>query len=229
MSFTWKPIYKELAKNILEYEDRQSELLQLLRDLESEDLPVVITDKDAPNKTIQLMEIDPLTFFAAFNRSLTDENRIAILKHCRKVFGLAAEVPEDFVGLPLVNNQNTWYFGYHYVRDLEDIPTLWQLARFAVDAPDSSEMGLFFDKALGIHGIKMGKLTSGLFWLNPEVFLPAESNSRNYFEGSFGIELPEANWESYCRYRNAVREKAGTDFAALSDTAYVYAGDSLRV
>ena len=100
MSFTWKPIYKELAKNILEYEGRQSELLQLLRDLESEDLPVVITDKDAPNKTIQLMEIDPLTFFAAFNRSLTDENRIAILKHCRKVFGLAAEVPEDFVGLP---------------------------------------------------------------------------------------------------------------------------------
>ena len=70
MSFTWIPIYEEIARRILEFENRQDELLKLLRELRTEGLKVIqLNDRDADGKVIPLAEIDPFTFFASFNRT----------------------------------------------------------------------------------------------------------------------------------------------------------------
>jgi 5-methylcytosine-specific restriction protein B len=66
MSFTWIPIYSEIARRVLDYENRQGDLLTLLGELAHEGLKVIsLVDKDASGNPIPLAEIDPFTFFAS--------------------------------------------------------------------------------------------------------------------------------------------------------------------
>ena len=80
MSFTWIPLYSEIARKVLEFENRQSELLDLLGQLKADGLKVIaLTDRDASKKEIPLEGIDPFTFFASFNRTSSVSGRQAIL------------------------------------------------------------------------------------------------------------------------------------------------------
>ncbi len=133
MSFTWIPIYEEIAGKILEFEDRQAELLTLLRELRNEGLKVIhLNDRDAEGKVIPLAEIDPLTFFSSFNRTSSVSGQQAILQRIKMAWNLAAPVPQDFDGIPLANAQNSWAFAYAADREPIDVPILWRVAREAV-------------------------------------------------------------------------------------------------
>jgi hypothetical protein len=58
MSFTWIPLYSEIAHKLLEFQERQSELLGLLRQLLAAGLKVIsLTDQDAMGNKIPLEEI----------------------------------------------------------------------------------------------------------------------------------------------------------------------------
>src|SRR5580704_6689229 len=82
--FTWIAIYTELAKKILGYRTRQTELLDMIKDLKRQGQKVIaIDDGDAP-----LQEIDPFTFFANFNRALTRDKRCQILAYFQSKFDL---------------------------------------------------------------------------------------------------------------------------------------------
>jgi 5-methylcytosine-specific restriction enzyme B len=90
-------------------------------------------DKNRDDERVLLTEIDPFTFFSAFNRQIRDENRIAILAQVKKHFGLQSPLPSDFDGIPVVNNQSSWFFAYQKNgRKPTDIPHLWRLFRLAL-------------------------------------------------------------------------------------------------
>lgn len=81
MSFTWIPFYRELAIKILPFQDRQNELIEMLKELQAKLLPVVsLDDKDAKGNTIPVSEIDPFTFFANFNRGIREDNKRQIIE-----------------------------------------------------------------------------------------------------------------------------------------------------
>ena len=62
MNFGWIPLYSEIARRVLEFENRQSELLGLVGRLKKDGLKVIaLTDRDADGKEIPLAEIDPFT------------------------------------------------------------------------------------------------------------------------------------------------------------------------
>ena len=46
----------------------------------------------------------------------------AILSEIKQKFGLTSPLPEDFDGIPVVNNQRSWFFSYQYRRQKDDIP-----------------------------------------------------------------------------------------------------------
>lgn len=70
--FTWIPFYEETAQKLLAWEGRQTELVTLLNALDSRGLPVTkVQDKDDSGESFLLEEIDPFTFFGAFNRPVT--------------------------------------------------------------------------------------------------------------------------------------------------------------
>ena len=167
---TWQPFFHDLAHKLLEYEDRQPELVQLLRDAGVS----VQNDEGEP-----LTVLDPFSFFSLILKHTSFKSVQPILVAVRSGLDLQAELPTDLMGVPWSNPMNAWFFAYRSNRQPDDLRVLWALARQAVQGqlePDT------FAAALRIRQVKLAKLTQGLFWLNPQAFLPLNSVNVPYLE-----------------------------------------------
>lgn len=87
--FTWKPIYQELAGKLMDYDHNRGEMLSITREMLQKGLPVIdFKDKNATGESVELMELDPFSFFAHFNRGLKEENRVNILRYLTQLSDL---------------------------------------------------------------------------------------------------------------------------------------------
>jgi 5-methylcytosine-specific restriction protein B len=108
MNTTWVPFFTELAKRLLDYEDRQLELIAILRSAREAGIPVYgLVDHDG-----DLSTIDPFTFIASVHRGMTLENRLALCARIGDELGIKAAVPSAFDGVPTMSLQNSWFFAY---------------------------------------------------------------------------------------------------------------------
>jgi 5-methylcytosine-specific restriction protein B len=186
--FSWIPLYTELATRLVDWESRQGELIELLERIRAEGYKVVpLTDQDGQGAHFLLKEIDPFTFFGAFNRGIRDEQRLAILTAVKKHLGATAPLPEDFDGIPIVNNQSSWFIAYQKSRKPDDVARLWRVFRLALrdDPLDDQEFLEAFDAALEVRRTNLN-LTMGLFWIRPDTFLNLDQVNRKYLK----IKLP---------------------------------------
>jgi 5-methylcytosine-specific restriction protein B len=215
MSFTWIPIYSEIARKVLAFESRQDELLDLLTEMRSEGMKVILlNDRDAEGTRIALEEIDPFTFFASFNRTSSVSGRQAMLAKIKGAWDLSSAVPDDFDGIPLANAQNSWSFGYREGRGEGDVGLLWRVAKAASGASwRSFDWGLF-DQALGIRQMGFAKLTTSLFWVEPMGFLPGDKHTEAYFRQR-GIVLSSRTGAGYAAWLDAVESMGIESFADL--------------
>lgn len=118
--------YEEFADKLLSYRERQSDLIAFLAELKTEGVKVTpLDDKDETGRQFQLTEIDPFTFFGCFNRGVLDATRTSILEAIKSRFGVAAPAPRSFLGIPILNNQKSWFFSYSGKRKPSDVPRLW--------------------------------------------------------------------------------------------------------
>jgi 5-methylcytosine-specific restriction protein B len=219
-SFNWIPFYQELAKKLLEYRDRQGELIQFLEGLRTKGMVITpLEDKDAAGKRFLLEEMDPFTFFGVFNRGTTHEGRRLILREIRAYFHIEAETPTDFGGVPVVYNMASWFISYKADRGLEETSFWWQLFELALgpNPLQNRDFQLAFDKALKIPGIKIN-LTMGLFWIRPEVFLTLDGTMRDYL----GLKLPPKGltMSAYLGMLDAIKKDHPEPFWALSEKAW---------
>jgi len=202
--FSWIPFYEELATLLLPYRTRQRELIAFLDGLGRKGLKMMpLNDRDEGGRRFLLQEIDPFTFFAAFNRGLTNENRVAILREVHDFFGCKAAVPTDFDGIPVMNNQKSWFIRYASNRKGADVETLWGVLAAALASPDplsSPEFGKAFDQAMQIAGVNFN-LTMALYWVRPRIFLNLDSRMRAHFH----IAEPDAGL-SFSLYAELIRE-----------------------
>jgi 5-methylcytosine-specific restriction protein B len=187
--FTWIPIYEELAKTLTGWENRQEELISFLEELRSQGFVITpLYDKDSDGARFLLKEIDPFTFLGVFNRRIGYDQRIAILSQIKQQFGLQGDLPEDFNGVPVLNNLRSWFFPNQTSRDANDIGRLWRVFQLALSEQDPLESKEFlkaFDEALKVKQTNVN-LTMGLFWVRPDTFLNLDQNNREYL----GIRLP---------------------------------------
>jgi 5-methylcytosine-specific restriction enzyme B len=217
--FSWIAIYEELATALLAWPNRQSELVAFLDGLRQSGCKIVpLQDLDTAGTRFLLQEIDPFTFFGSFNRGITQENRIAILSACKTHFRLAAPVPEDFTGIPVLNNQRSWFFRYAESRGEIDIAKLWRVFERALEDDPIHDPAFVtaFDEALALWGVSYN-LTMALFWIRPKQFLNLDSRMRAHL----GIEMPPGGLTGrfYVDTILKLREK-GMDFAEASAEAY---------
>ena len=220
MSFTWIPIYSEIAREVLKFEERQSELLSLLSEFRADGLKVILlTDRDADGNELPLAEIDPFTFFASFNRHNSLTGRQAILARIKDAWQLSAPVSDDFDGIPTANPQNSWTFSYLADRTPNDIPILWRAAREGVANGWRHFDRTLFDEALNVRNNGVAKLSMSLFWLNPQGFLPCDKNTRGYFEER-GVVWGDSTAEGYFSWVEKAVANAGENFPQLSLDAY---------
>ena len=225
MSFTWIPIYLEIAHKVLEFENRQGDLLSLLGQLRSDGLKVILlTDRDAGGNEIPLTQIDPFTFFASFNRTSSVSGRQAIISKIKDTWQLSASLPTDFDGIPIANAQNSWAFGYLANRKANDIPILWRAAREGVKKKWQTYDRAIFDEALSVSHMGLAKLTMSLFWFNPLGFLSYDKNTDAFFKRR-GVVCENKTADGYFSWLEKAVASAGENFPQVSLDAYEAVGD----
>ena len=182
-NFDWVPLYEELATLLVDWEDKQDKLIEHLSTLRDEGLPVTpINDHFTEGKIGPFQEIDPLTFFGAFNRGIRDTARIRIIRSIAKLLGAHSATPTGFDGIPILNNQRSWFVSYAENRRPEDIPQIWRLFRVAVssDPLNNPEFESAFSDVIQHRGIATSNLTMALYWIRPQIFLNLDRVNRNH-------------------------------------------------
>jgi len=220
-SQTWIPFFRELATKLLGWRDRQPELLALLRAIGKSRVPMLNLEDKTTTGAQPLDVIDPFTFFAAFCRTIRDDNRAAIVAQVKPYLGVEAALPTDFDGFPVVDNQASWFFPHSRDgRQPDDIPSLWDLFAQAVEHGPSGVNPATFERCLNVKGVGLAKLTIALFWVRPDAFLPLDRLTREHLDRA-GITVPtRVDWGAYIKLLERVRTTVGSDPAAISNAAF---------
>ena len=216
MGFSWIPIYRELAEKALERRNDQKFLLNLMEEGHKAGLKVMDTGGS-------MTGIDPFSFFASFNKGKTsDENRQAIIRFYQEQFGLAVQAPEDFDGIPTAAPLKAFFWWKSSATPEEDIARLWDMAEEAFHNPAADVPPSLFNDCLAAKGVAVPYLTMGCFWLNPEEYLPLDSNSVKYLKEKLGLSNKVKDHASYASLIEAVRSATEMPFNELSRLAWQY-------
>lgn len=217
--FEWPPFFKSLAHKLLEFHepDRHPALIRLLRQ-------AGISVNHDENE--ELTVIDPFTFFSLVLKHKTDARVQELFTFIGEKLGIVEPAPASLTGVPWSNPMNAWFFPYRSKRQPDDLPTLWALARQAVDG---TLEGPTFGRALEIQQVGVPKLTQGLFWLNPDAFLPLNGIVVPYLD-ELGVSgaAEVRTLSDYEQVLEQARDLA-PDFPALSYAAWVAAQEEGEV
>ena len=171
--FDWVDFYKELARKLLPYKENRQELVaKIYRIFEISGLQMPKLEENN-----QLIDIDPFTIFGLFNKGLSVANRIKIASAMSELFDVVAPLPTSFDGIPILNNLNATFYLFIDERGDEDIDDLWEffdsaLAYATSQTPENRMKFLkYFNIVINKKGIGNSKITIGLYWIEPNVFL----------------------------------------------------------
>lgn len=181
--FDWKHFYKAFAKALLNYKDNRSDLIQIIKTVYEEigiNLPTLERDN-------QIVDIDPFTVFGLFNKSkLKESNRVKIITAFAKELAVGAAIPTSFDAVPVLNNQNATFYYWTGDRGPDDMDHLWDFFESALEyvkAPSDDKrqvVSKYFDLAINMKGNGNSKITMGLYWIAPDVFLNLDSRNTWY-------------------------------------------------
>ena len=222
MTFTWIPFYKEFAQKLLQFRSNRKPLVNWIYD----NLDGFVKHlKVGPNKE-RLPDIDPFSIFAVINRSITYDKKKEVCAKYKKYLNISAPVPEDFFGVPEMNNLLSAFIGYGKDRKDGDIERLWRVFEDAVLDKDIKDD---YDALNGQFLIKYN-ITMGLFWIRPDKYLALDGNNRTKLK-SLGIAaLKGSRFVPYNEYKGIMdrldeRMQSGTidctNYAEFSYGAYV--------
>ncbi|MBW3635342.1 MAG: AAA family ATPase [Armatimonadetes bacterium] len=175
MSFSWVPFYREVAQTVLEYENRQGELLTLLREMKATGLPTIPLEENQADGTMTPLEVmEPFTFLANIARVETPQS-LKICAFLKTRWSLQSPLPTDFNGRAAIQPRGggSWFFAaVGDGRGPEEISRLWTLARQAFDGKVEDLDASLFALCLTHRNLAIRKLTTGLSWFSPKGFLP---------------------------------------------------------
>lgn len=179
--YRWVEFYMNFADVLLQYKNNRFDLIEKIREVYSSinfKLPKLETDNN-------IVDIDPFTIFALFNKGITNDNRIKILRAIAKIFNIKADVPIAFDGVPVVNNLKATFYYFKGERDAKDIDNLWELFDNAIQysnalsQPYKSNMQKSYDEVRKQKGVNWN-ITMGLYWIRPNIFINLDSRNREF-------------------------------------------------
>lgn len=203
MSFTWIPYYKEFAQRLTQFQKDRKQLLNLIYDNRDELLAKYLHDQGGEGDLLE--DIDPFTVFGLFNRGIKHENRINSAKLFKNILDIKADIPKDFEGIPVLNNQKSHFFGFRSHRGKNDIQNLWNLFVKVVNDENFEEE---YNTVIKQFIIKVN-ITMGLFWIRPDKFLAFDRTNRQYLKERYGIKLPNKApvYSEYMKILDSINKK----------------------
>jgi 5-methylcytosine-specific restriction protein B len=201
--FSWIPFYEEFAKALLKFRTNRKPLLKLIYDNRKELLASYLHDEGGEEDLFD--DIDPFTVMGVFNRQIKPTNRISVIEIFKKELNIAAPIPNDFDGIPVLNNQKSHFFGFRSNRSENDIENLWELFSNVVNDLDWEEA---YNNVINQYIIKVN-ITMGLFWIRPKEFLALDKINRNYLREKYNINLPNKAplYEDYVNILSDIKKK----------------------
>lgn len=188
--FKWVSFYMEFATKLLEYKTGRSSLIEILQKVYSNiGMKLPKLEKDNVPK-----DIDPFTIFGLFNKGITDAKRISILGGIKTLFEIEADVPDDFSGIPVLNNMMATFYAFEGGdrRKDDDIDNLWNAFESAIKLAenDSEESRAAFisayDQVRAQFAVRWN-LTMGLYWIRPYTFISLDSRNREFMSNPDNI------------------------------------------
>lgn len=181
MQFEWINFYSEFATKLLEFKNNRAELIADIQSAYS----AINMKLPKLEREDSIIDIDPFTVFGLFNKGITNANRIAILESFATVFNIKSKVPNNFDGIPVLNNLKATYYGFKDDRQAADIDNLWGLYESAInlaEKDDESNREIFtkwYDTVHDQLGIRWN-ITMGLYWIRPYEFINLDSINRRF-------------------------------------------------
>jgi len=199
--FTWMPIYTELAQRLLSFKDNRHDLMDLIY---NNNVLKQYTSYLHKQNGQPLNDIDPLSFMGIFNRGNSFENRKVMLSEIKAVLNLSNYVPEDFDGIPVLDNRKSFYLSWdNEAMVSKSCSNLWDFfASFMAD--DLKEQD--FNDLLNQNGMGLAMITIPLFWCKPNDFLSLDSRNVKYLN-SYGINIQINDFTSYKNLLKEVKNK----------------------
>ena len=187
--FTWITYYQEFSKTLLTYSNNRKELHEIIKKLSKENTLMNYLHFEREDWwASKNFEIDPFSVLGIINRGATDANRTKLAKVLADTFDIKSSIPTTFNGIPVLNNQNSFFAG-------SDV--LWSLFQEAMNVESINEITddfcMTFDKAIAIPGNGPAYITMGLYWIKPHVFMPLDANSKAFILNRYGILEPKGD------------------------------------
>jgi len=240
MQFAWADFYSEFADKLLQFKNNRTELLSILEETYDElglNYPFVEKSRE------RVKDVCPFSVFGCFNKGITNENRIMIMKTLGQKIGVQGVAPSEFAGVPVLNNMKAWFFSYEDERKSDDISNLWSMFEAALENADNpseaNEQNFvnIFNKVMKQRGIRWN-LTMGLFWIRPYHYINLDEKNRIYLKDNETFskiffpdesalkQLPDAktylNLIQKCKAIFASAETTIHDFPELSRSAWLH-------
>lgn len=209
--FEWTEFYEAVADKLLAHADDRTPLIEGVHKIGSL-VPglTYLQDKFPDGTSGPLRDICPFTTMGTFNRSMTDDNRKAIAKELANFLGVTVPVPRSFEGIPVLNNQRSWFFRYADKRGTGDIDALWKVFVAASKMVDGDQLGTrdafirTYDEATQVWGVAWN-LSTGLYWAHPWEFLTLDSQSRHYINKRLGLNVAISGQQGPCDGRTYLK------------------------
>lgn len=209
--FSWVETHKQLTAFLRGKENEQRELIQLLKSVGISPL----NDKASKgDKYIELEEIDPFTFFCYIYKYGTTKRLFYLQKIAEEV---NISVPKGESGIPSAQAQKVWLFPYKFKRTNNEVARLWSFFHKATSNEVTDDD---FQDVLKIHSTGQTKLTEGLFYINPEKYLPINAPSKPYLREVLGIDPKFKTYTEYLNLLDQIKSKSRLPFYELSYEAW---------
>ena len=199
MTFSWIPFFMEFAKKLLKYRENRTPLVNWIYD--NIDGSLIKHFKDGTDGR-RVSDTDPFTVMAIINRGITYNKKFELCKQFKSFLDISASVPQDFTGVPEMNNQRSNFIGFEEDRVESDIDRLWELFECAVLDKDIEDA---YNALNGQFLIKYN-ITMGLFWIRPDRFLAFDGNNRKKLETLGIASFKGGKFVSYDEYENILKQ-----------------------
>ena len=218
MNFTWVSLYNKLSDWLLLQRDNQPKLISILKEIGI----TGFRDGLERGREIELEEMDPFTFFSYLNKFHSDERRIEILQNLRRRLHFECTEPTDVAGIPTIHPMKVHLFPRRPIRNRHDIDVLWELFKQVKTGKVDERL---FQTALNIKSVGKGKLSIVLFYVNPDRYVPLDSNTSTYLRNK-KLGYTYDSFASYRKLSETIVRTLGKSPWEISYEAYTYAPGS---
>jgi 5-methylcytosine-specific restriction protein B len=194
--FKWTMFYDAFATALLRFKEDREPLVTKALEVARKYGLTYLGDKG-------LDDICPFTTMGMFNRGITDANRIAIAQELADFLDVDQPVPESFEGIPILNNQKSWFFAFSEEREPHAVDNLWALFDLAQSQADqegvieTEAFSELYDQVAAQLSVGWN-LTMGLYWIRPWNYVTLDAQSQLYITRKLGVPIRKQGGKGRC-------------------------------